>query len=52
MAMEILMKKPKIQHPSAREIPNPKLQKGGAEDLLGIWSLGFLWILVLGIWSV
>jgi hypothetical protein len=38
------------QAPSSREAPNLKLQYGSIAAAFGIWSLGFLWSLVFGIW--
>jgi hypothetical protein len=40
----------KFQAPSSREAPNLKLQIH-ARTRFEIWCLGFLWSLVLGIWS-
>jgi len=39
----------KHQDPNTKEAPNSKLQYGGIEAPLGVWSLGFLWSLVFGI---
>src|SRR2546430_13342094 len=41
---------PKHQDPSTKGAPNSKFQYGGIETPLGVWSLGFLWSLVFGIW--
>src|SRR2546425_1025493 len=40
----------KRQAPKTKEVPNLKLQFCGIAAPIGIWSLGFLWSLVFGIW--
>src|SRR5262245_40097015 len=43
----------KSQFPNSKEVPNFKLQTrvpGAVRRLIGIWSLGFLWVLGFGIW--
>src|SRR6266700_3503030 len=41
---------PKRQAPNTRHTPNSKLQGANVAESIGIWSLGFLWILVFGVW--
>src|SRR5439155_23506706 len=38
------------QAPNIRKAPNLKLQYDGTAAEFGIWSLGFFWCLVFGIW--
>src|SRR5438128_842280 len=40
----------KHQTPNTRKIPNPKLQGSDVAGRIGIWRLGFLWCLELGVW--
>ena|SRR5438876_4809469 len=43
----------KHQAPNPKEFPIPKLQTSAsvADSMFGIWGLGFIWSLELGIWS-
>src|SRR6266571_5355527 len=40
----------KNQAPNTRKVPNHKLQGGDVAGRIGIWSLGFFWSLVFGVW--
>src|SRR5439155_2674515 len=40
------------QAPSTSKTPSPKLKPADGARRIGIWNLGFLWSLELGVWSL